>query len=58
MRYLAALAVLGLLVSCGADGEPVPPKLSSTHTIGVNSETGVFNRSTFTLFFGGDASSS
>lgn len=53
-RTAAVLLALGVLVSCGVDGEPVPPKINSTHTIGVNSETGVFNRSSFTLFFGGD----
>ncbi len=58
MKRIAAVMAFGLLVSCGVDGEPVPPKLSSTHTVGVNSETGVFNRSSFTLFFGGGDSSS
>jgi hypothetical protein len=55
MKRIAAVMALGLLVSCGVDGEPVPPKLSAETTIGVNSETGAFNRIAFTLFFGGGA---
>ena len=58
MKRIALILALGVLVSCGADGEPIPPKVSANHTVGVNSETGVFNRSSFTLFFGGSDSSS
>jgi len=54
MRYVATVLALGLLASCGVDGAPLPPKLSSTHTIGVNSQSGVFNSSSFTMFFGND----
>ena len=57
MKYFAAIMMVGLLASCGADGEPIPPELSSTHTIGVNSEDGAFTRNSFTLFFGGGGSS-
>ncbi len=53
MKRIAAVLALGVLVSCGADGEPIAPKLSANHTIGMNSESGAFNRSSITLFFGG-----
>lgn len=58
MKRIAAVLALGLLMSCGVDGEPVPPEVSGTQTIGVNSSEGLFTRSTFTLFFGGGGSSS
>lgn len=58
MKRMAAVLALALLASCGADGEPVAPEVSGTQTIGVNSESGMFTRSSFTLFFGaGDSSS-
>lgn len=55
MKLIVGVLALGLLVSCGVDGEPIPPKLTGTTSIGANSETGVFNRTAFTLFFGGGA---
>ena len=58
MKRIALVLAMGLLVSCGADGEPIPPEISSNHTIGVNSESGAFTRNSFTLFFGGGGSSS
>jgi len=56
MKRIVVVLALGMLVSCGADGEPIPPEVSSSHTIGVNSESGAFTRSSFTLFFGGGSS--
>lgn len=56
MKRIVVVLALGMLVSCGADGEPIPPEVSSSHTIGVNSGSGAFTRSSFTLFFGGGSS--
>ena len=58
MKRIATVLALALLASCGADGAPVAPEVSGTQTIGVNSDSGMFTRSSFTLFFGdGDSPS-
>lgn len=52
MKWVMAVLGLAVLASCGADGAPEKPELSANTTIGYNSETGSFNKSSITIFFG------
>jgi len=51
-RVLFFAAVLALS-ACGVDGEPLPPKVSASQTIGVNSSTGPFSKTSIGFTFGG-----
>jgi hypothetical protein len=48
-RAIAAVIGVGVLTACGADGEPVRPTVSGQSTVGVNSNTGVFNNNSVTI---------
>lgn len=51
-RIFAILA-LGTLAACGVDGEPVPPTVTGSTTIGVNSNSGPFTKTSIGIEFGG-----
>ena len=53
MKKLAVLGGLVALGACGVDGEPTPPEVTGKTTVGVNSDSGVFNSTQITLLFGG-----
>lgn len=53
MRVIATVSILVLLAACGVDGAPVQPKYSTETTIGYNSKTGAFNKTKFSVEFGG-----
>jgi len=53
MKRLAAVAVFAVLGACGVDGEPQEPRFSTETTIGFNSKTGPFNKTKFSVEFGG-----
>jgi len=40
------------LTACGVDGEPLTPSYSASTTFGVNSKTGVFNKTRLGVTFG------
>ena len=40
-RLKLAVSLLPFLAACGADGEPVPPRLSGEVSIGYSSQNGV-----------------
>ncbi len=42
-----------VLASCGADGEPTAPKVTTQTTIGYNSVTGLFNNTSIAIEVGG-----
>ena len=52
---IAFLALsLGLaLTACGVDGKPLKPTYTTQTTIGYNSRTGAFNKTTLGVQFGG-----
>ena len=49
---IAALVGLLVLTACGVDGEPVKPSYSTKTTIGYNSRTGAFNKTTIGITIG------
>jgi len=49
---LFAVIAAFTLAACGADGEPETPKFSTKTTIGYNSATGAFNKTTIGVEFG------
>lgn len=51
-RIPAALALVALLAACGADGEPVQPRLTGKTSIGVNSNSGVYSRNSVGIEIG------
>jgi hypothetical protein len=40
------------LAACGVDGQPLTPSYSASTTIGANSNTGMFNRTSLGVTFG------
>ena len=44
MKSTVAVLGLALLAGCGADGEPTPPEVRANTTVGVNSQSGVYSR--------------
>lgn len=48
---IACIAAVAL-VSCGADGQPLKPTYTTNTTIGYNSKTGPFNKTSFGVAFG------
>ena len=53
MKAIAAISVLAFLAACGVDGAPQQPRYSTETTIGYNSKTGPFNKTKFSVEFGG-----
>ncbi len=53
MKVIAAISVLAFLAACGVDGAPQQPRYSTETTIGYNSKTGPFNKTKFSVEFGG-----
>jgi len=52
MKPAAMILALLALAACGADGYPEKPEVSAETTLGYNSESGSFQKSRITLFFG------
>ncbi len=50
---LVAFAGLMALSACGVDGVPLKPRYSAQTTVGYNSSTGPFNKTTLGVQFGG-----
>lgn len=54
MKKLALILVVAAVSACGVDGEPTPPEVTGKTTVGVNSDSGLFNSTQITLLFGGN----
>ncbi len=48
---LAALLALLTLTACGVDGEPVPPTVGVSTTVGVNSNSGGYTDTSISIHF-------
>lgn len=52
MKLILVISVTAFtLAACGVDGEPTVPKVTGKTTIGINSKTGVYNKTSLGVEF-------
>lgn len=51
LRIIAVFMVTGL-AACGVDGEPTPPKVTGSTTVGFNTSSGAFSSTEIGVHFG------